>query len=260
MTMHAFHLARDGRTARATEAAAGPWSPLACHGGAPAALAVRVAEAVPTLAPLDVARLTLDLFRPVPVAELEIATNILREGKKLQLVAVSLSHAGTEVCRATVLKLRRQGIDAPADALPPSMVLTSPEASTPTPGGLMSGGFPNLFELRAARGGFQSPGPAAVWFRLKGQIIAGEVASPAVRAAAVADFGNGVSGVLPFDRWTYLNADLTLNLHRAPQGEWLLLDAETWVGDDGRALAHSRLGDERGWCGTGSQNLLVDPR
>ncbi len=50
----------------ATASAAGPWSPNQCHGGAPAALITRIAEEVPTLARMEVARLSVELFRPVP--------------------------------------------------------------------------------------------------------------------------------------------------------------------------------------------------
>ena len=81
-----------------------------------------------------------------------------------------------------------------------------------------------------------------------------------MRAAAVADFGNGVSGVLDFTKWTYINADLTINFSRAPEGDWVLLDAETWVGRDGRGFAASRLGDAGGYFGRGLQNLVIAPR
>ena len=57
------------------------------------------------------------------------------------------------------------------------------------------------------------------------------------RAAAAADFGNGVSWVLPFDDWIFLNPDLTLHLARPPQGEWIGLDALTLPSDQGMAMA-----------------------
>src|SRR5689334_6189251 len=65
--------------------AGGPWDPKLQHGSAPSALIIAVAEAVPTAAPMRVARLTVDLMRPIPVAPLEIKTEILREGRKIQL-------------------------------------------------------------------------------------------------------------------------------------------------------------------------------
>ena len=54
--------------------AAGPWDARMQHGSAPAALVVWAAEAVPTPVPMQIARVTLDLMRPVPVAPLSIET------------------------------------------------------------------------------------------------------------------------------------------------------------------------------------------
>ena len=76
-------------------------------------------------------------------------------------------------------------------------------------------------------------------------------------AAAVADFSNGASTALYFAEWTFLNADLTINFFRAPVGDWLAIDAETWVGPDGRALARSKLADRQGWFGQATQSLLL---
>ena len=48
----------------------GPWDPQAQHGGPPAALIARAVEAVPADAPMHVARLTVELLRPVPLTPL----------------------------------------------------------------------------------------------------------------------------------------------------------------------------------------------
>ena len=57
------------------------------------------------------------------------------------------------------------------------------------------------------------------------------------RAVAAADFGNGVSRVLDFDRHLFVNTDLTVHLHREPAGEWILIDARTVVDPSGLGLA-----------------------
>jgi acyl-coenzyme A thioesterase PaaI-like protein len=259
MTLHAFQPAPDRRIVHGAPPAAGPWSPGFCHGGAPAALAVRAAEAVPTLAPMETVRLTLELSRPVPVGELAVDATVLREGKKIQLVGVTIAAAGQTVATATVLKMRAAPIPIPADAAPPPQPLPAPEIAPPTTSALRTG-FASLFEMRAARGSFAELGPAALWFNMTGEIVAGEPPSPAMRAAAASDFGNGISGVLDFTAWTYLNADLTVNLFRRPVGPWILVDSETLVGDHGRALTRTRLADAQGWCGSATQNLLIEPR
>ena len=80
-----------------------------------------------------------------------------------------------------------------------------------------------------------------------------------MRVAMTADFCNGVSSVLDFRRWTFINADLTISLARMPVGEWILLDARTWL-DGGAGIAFAKLGDQRGYFGRASQSLLIEPR
>ena len=243
----------------ATASAAGPWSPNQCHGGAPAALIARIAEEVPTLAQMEVARLSVELFRPVPTSLLTTRSQIIREGKKLQLVTVHIDAEGVEVARGTVLKLRtaQQGV--------PPELLASPHG-LPDPGSLpidqprFTGGFASQFEMRVARGAFRKAGPATIWFKLMGSLFSDYTATPTQIAPAIADFSNGASTSLSFVDWTFLNADLSINFFRAPQGEWAAIDAETQVGPQGRALAMSRLADERGWFGQATQSLLLQPR
>ena len=96
----------DGNRAETSPNAAGPWDATMQHGSAPAALVTWAAEAVPTAVPMQIVRLTIDLMRPVPVAPLTIETEVLREGRKIQLCAVRLLANNVVVVRATVLKIR----------------------------------------------------------------------------------------------------------------------------------------------------------
>ena len=45
-----------------------------------------------------------------------------------------------------------------------------------------------------------------------------------------------------------------------PVGEWILLDAESWIGPDGAGLAMARLADERGYFGRAVQSLVIEKR
>lgn len=56
------------------------------------------------------------------------------------------------------------------------------------------------------------------------------------------------------------NADLTISLARTPVGEWLLLDAQTWLGDRGAGVAFAKLGDERGYFGRAIHSLVIEKR
>jgi hypothetical protein len=94
--------------------------------------------------------------------------------------------------------------------------------------------------------------------RLAIPLIAGQTPTPLQRALAAADFGNGVSSALPWGQFLFINTDLTVYLHRQPEGEWICLDASTDSDPHGAGVAHSRLYDERGPIGRSLQALCID--
>lgn len=110
------------------------------------------------------------------------------------------------------------------------------------------------------RGTFLGNGPSTDWIRLKAPVLAGRTPSPIQRAMAASDFVNGVSAVLPWDRWLFINPDLTVTLHRLPVGEWVGLDAVTRVESDGVGTAEADLFDEHGRIGRCVQTLLIEHR
>ncbi len=251
----------EGATARTSAFAGGPWDPGLQHGAAPSSLICWAVERLPAPAPMRVARLTVDLMRPVPVAPLTVETEILREGKKIQLVAVRLLADGKEVVRATALRIRKSLEQLPIDEPFPPLALPPPEDGADALGGAMSNTpFLSGLEMRNVRGAFNIPGPAAIWYRAARPIVEGAEISPLMRAAITADFCNGTSALLDFRKWTFINADLTLSLAREPVGEWILLDAETWAGPDSIGIAAARLADRDGYFGRAVQSVLFDKR
>ena len=240
--------------------AAGPWDPTMQHGSAPSSLVIHIAETIPTPAPMQVVRLTMDLLRPVPVAPLTYQSEVLREGRKIQLVEVRLYAKDVIVARATVLKIRIQPPELPEGVAGPVVTLPGPDESRP----LSNSGNRNAFlaglTMRGAVGDFLSPGPGAIWFNLHREIVEGAPVSPTMRAVVAADFSNGTSSLLDFRAWTFINADLSVSLTRPPMGEWILLDAESWVGPDGAGIAAARLADIHGYFGRAIQSLVIEPR
>jgi hypothetical protein len=239
--------------------AAGPWDITMQHGGAPSSLVVWAAERIPAPQPMRIARVTVDLMRPVPVAPLTIESEVVREGRKIQLCAVRLYANGVEVVRASILRIRAQAVTLPAVAAEQAIDVPGPEAGRKEE---LQG--PNNFvrgvTLRTVRGGFGQPGPGAIWFRADRPIVEGAPVSQVMRAALSADFSNGVSSVLDFSQWVFINADLTVTLAREPVGDWILLNSETTLGPDGAGIAVSRLGDVHGYFGRAVQCLVVEPR
>ena len=250
----------EGGAAETSAFAGGPWNPRLQHGAAPSSLVCWAVEQLPSPVPMRVARLTVDLMRPVPVAPLTIETEIVREGRKIQLVAVKLLADGAEVVRASALRIRIEPQEAPPLARGPTVALPMPElcgapdffaAETP---------FLKGMEMRVAKGGFRIPGPAAVWYRATRPIVADAAISPLIRAVIAADFCNGTSSVFDMKDWTFINADLSVSLGREPVGEWILLDAETWIGPDCVGIAAARLADTTGYFGRAVQSIIFEKR
>ncbi|HWH11398.1 MAG TPA: thioesterase family protein [Solirubrobacteraceae bacterium] len=246
-----------------TDHGRGPWDPKALHGGAPAALLARAVERFEPDPSLRVARLSYEFLRPIPLARLELEIELLRPGRRVQLVGASLRAAGVEVCRVSALRVAR----TPADLGSMSIVRTggwpAPETLATTPFRLGRADGPSFattgVEMRFARGGVQA-GPAAVWIRLRRPIVDGEQPSPLMRVAAAADFGNGVSWELDFRRFVFINPDLVVGLWREPTTDWVLLDAATRAEAGAGATAFSGLHDAGGQLGVAVQSLLVAGR
>jgi len=241
--------------------AGGPWDPRLQHGAAPSSLICWAIERLPAPVPMRVARLTVDLLRPVPVAPLTLETEVLREGRKIQLIAARLLANGNEVVRATALRVRREERALPSSAFCPPIDVREPEMGRePNTAGMARTPFLSGISMRIAQGSFRLPGPAAVWYRAERPIVDGAAISPLMRAAVAADFCNGTSSVVDYREWTFINGDLTLSLAREPVGDWILLDAETWAGPDSIALSMARLGDRDGYFGRAIQSVLLEKR
>jgi len=226
------------------------------HGGAPASLVVWAAERIAAPVPMQIARVTIDLMRPVPIAPLTFETEVLREGRKIQLCAVKLFAGGVPTVAATVLKVRRQAQPLPADVVDPPLDVAAPEQSRIQS---QNSPFGTGVTIRAARGRFGGVGPGAIWYRAERPLIEGSPISQAMRAVVASDFCNA-SSALDFRKWTFLNADLSVNMAREPVGEWILLDAVSWIGPDGAGLAAARLADINGYFGRCTQSLVVEKR
>ncbi len=264
--MDAFYLpdSSDPALFHPTEFTRGPWSPDAQHGGAPSALLGHVIERCEPRSDFRIGRMTVELLRPVPMTPMRAEARVVRPGRSVELIEATLSSDQGLVLKASAWRLRRAELDIPAEVLPGG---TQPGPDTVTPGPEhaffptgQSVGFHTGVEYRFVSGAFQALGPAVCWFRLRYPIVDGTSPSPLERTLAAADFGNGISCVLPWDRYVFINTDLTVTLHREPVGEWVCLDAVTYPDRSGIGMAESRLFDEQGPVGRSNQTLLLDKR
>jgi hypothetical protein len=253
---------RDGDRFVPTGLTRGPWDPNAANGGAVAALVARAAEhhedaGAPVLPDQLVARLTLDLMRPVPLAPLTVRTSTLRPGKKVQLVEIVVEAAGTEFARGLALRMPAAHPD-----LPPTHEPSPPGPEAFERMGKRDDQAEPLFhsdgvDLRAPARDGRGRDPIVIWVRLAYPVLDGETPSPVVRAAVAADFGSGVSGAAP-PGWRSINTDINMHLFRAPEGEWVCFHALSHIAG-GVGIAEGGLFDRDGRVGRATQTVLVEP-
>lgn len=250
-----------------TNQAMGPWDPAHCHGGPVSALLARSLERTdPGEVNWHLARMTVELMRPVPVGVgLRLTTATERSGRKVSLVTASLFAGDTEVARARGLRIRMTDLAIPSDTVVPTGSLLRPVADSVH--AVMPSSEPGTIsfatsacEHRFAASSWTDLGPVQVWVRLLVPVIAGETPTGAQRAAAAADFGNGVSNVLPWEQYLFINPDLTVHLARPPEGEWIGMSTVTHATGLGIGMAESALFDEAGPVGRSVQSLYLDIR
>ena len=252
---------RDGDLLVPSALAAGPWDPGALHGGSAGGLMAWSMESLDPDPEMPFARVTCEFLRPVPVAPLKVSSRVIRPGRRVQGLEAEVRHGDELVCRASGLRIRSGDSDVPEGVLPRPTPIPAWDTGAP-PAWLDSWarGLIHWMDVRLVKGDIPETGPGAAWFRLGGELVAGEAPGPLQRVVTAADFGNGLSGILDFRTHLYINPDLTVYLHRYPTGEWVGVDAVTWAHPHGIGLAESQLWDEEGPIGRSLQSLVVGKR
>ncbi|WP_165495529.1 acyl-CoA thioesterase domain-containing protein, partial [Actinomadura roseirufa] len=101
----AFYEPLGGGRFAATTATAGPWSAEFQHAGPVAALFGRAFERHEPVPGTRVARVTVDLLGPVPVAPLEVRARVVRPGRRITLLEAEMTGAGRPVARAAAWRI-----------------------------------------------------------------------------------------------------------------------------------------------------------
>jgi hypothetical protein len=254
----AFYVPAGGGRFASTAHTGGPWEAGLQHGGPPAALLARAMAQASAAPGLVLARVTLELLGPVPVADLTVSAEVVRPGRRVQMTEGAITAEGRVVMRGRAWRIAASPgrTVKPPGGPPPSM----PAEALAVPPPWSASGYLQAIEWRFTAGGITHAGPGAAWTRSRVDLVAGEPLDPLSRLLLVADSGNGVSGTLDPERWYFINPELTVHLLRLPRGEWVHLDAWTAIEHGGPGLARSTLSDEAGPVAYGAQSLLVAPR
>ena len=236
----------DTEGLRPVPEAQSPWSADMLHGRLLAGLAARAVEGGDHDPALRLARLTLDMFRPPPMSPFTVSSAVVRDGRRVRVVEISIRAGGTEVARASALMLR-------AGDHPHATVWSAPDWDAPPPEA-----FPppddwvamNGWDIRLMTpGGFWTADRKRLWARDGWELVEGEPLSPVVRAALAADLPNPLANS-GSEGLQFINADLTLFLGRPPVSEWIGLEVTDHLGHDGIAIGSCTLYDTSGPIGS----------
>ena len=248
----------------ATDLVKSTWSADMQHAAPVSALLVRALERCAAREDNRLSRVAVDLLGPVPSeGELWVRSRVERPGKQIELVSAEMLALGPDgqprpTARATGWRL--QQLDT-ADLV---------HAAAPLPGPRSNARSRNLtadwdrnyvhsLEWRWLTEPLND-GPGESWIKPTVDLVNGETMTPVQRLFAVADCANGIGSKLDITKWTFLNNDLVVHLHRVPQGEWIGIRAETNYGPDGIGTTVGTLFDETAAVGSIQQSVLVRPR
>jgi hypothetical protein len=257
---------RDGDAYVGTASTGSSWYPDTQAGGAVLALLGHVLEDVATARPMSLSRLTVDIVRPVPRGRpLHVGVEVLREGRKIQVVDLTLLDGDVVTTRARALRIRDRDVTG-LEGMPVSTTDENPAAALPPPEDLAGvehhAGVADFLRLGAELRRTTAPigGVHAVWCRLRVPVVAGEPVRATSRAALPLDLVNLLGVPLDPSRATSINADVTGHLTRAPVGEWVALTGHTHYE---HAVAHgvsmATMSDAAGVFGVTSTSQVLDP-
>ncbi|CAA9271521.1 MAG: TesB-like acyl-CoA thioesterase 5 [uncultured Blastococcus sp.] len=248
----------------ATALTIGPWDAGLQHAGPPAALLVREAERAGSIEGGQTVRLAYDILAPVPVGPVRVRTEVVRPGRRVELVEAVLTGADERpLMRLSSWRVRVREDDGTDGGTPqPHPAPASPEESRLEEAAFFPEeiAYHRALEWRFAAGTFNAQGPATAWTRPRCSLVEGEPMTPMEHLLVMTDAASGISAALDWNTVTFANIDLSLALHRPPRGEWLGMDATTVLGGRGAAQCFAVLFDAEGGIGRSSHALFVEPR
>ena len=252
---------QDGNVFTPTDKALGPWGAGLLHGGATAGLIGHALEEASSRNELQFSRVSLDMFRPVPNSPLTVESSIVRDGKRVQLIDISIIGNGKEVARGTGLKMLPVNIELPDGMTVSSETLPDPEsiATTSLMGKIDTENFPPglHFQLESKKvSGFVARGEGESWFRMPIPVVDHIPMSPFVHMCLISDFGNGTGQFMVKKSAGSINTDITLYLHRLPESEWVGFSSKAHMQLNGIGVILTQLCDTKGPVGHISQAIM----
>lgn len=255
--MGASFFTSSGSWYEPTDECRGPWDPAACHAGPPTGLLARTSERL--VPDQQLVRLTVELTRPIPHSGFSVDGEVLRSGRTVTTTSLTITDGdGRQVAAAHGMHL-----STTSGPVPPTPRWDGPRLDSARPGafpirriGHDLPMFSSGVEMMYPPGHGPSPGPTVAWMRTL-PLLPDEEPSPFQRICPLADCGNAISRNTEATEFGFLNTDLTLALHRAPEGDWLGTESVSRWEPNGIGMSDSLLFDHRGPVGRALQSLVV---
>jgi hypothetical protein len=240
----AFFARGDGGVLVPRPHARSPWSPDMMHGRLLAGLAARHVEHHHLDEGLRPARLTIDLFRSPAMDPVDVASRVLRAGRRVKVVEVTQSIGEVEVARAVVVLMRTGDHPDGSVWTPPAWEAPAPDEVPAPPDSPMR--QLTSMEVRAIDGmGFGADGQRRVWLRDHLDLVDGEPVSAFQRLAMASDFASPLANSSN-EGLRFINGDITVLVGRLPVGEWIGIEVGAHIGHEGIAVARCDLHDQEG--------------
>lgn len=249
-----------------TSVAGSPWHPSLLHGGAVSALFGQlISEQAARWPDFRLNRVSMDLWRPVPMQALHATATVLRDGQRLKLIELLICADQRPVARAQALLQRAVAVTLPDYAPRPAPSPPGPagcdafsiQAMLDAKGVSIPEGFHTRVEVREVTP-WQERGAACGWLRVPVEVVAGVPLNPISQACMIADLGNGTGQLNLGQSVGCINADIVLSLFTYPRSEWLCLRSEAMLSADGVGAVYSDLFDEQGAIGRIMQSIQTN--
>jgi hypothetical protein len=248
----------------ATDLVKSTWSATMQHAAPVSALLVRALESCAARDDSRLSRVAVDLLGPVPAeGDLWVRSRVERPGKQIELISAEMLALGPDgeprpTARATGWRLQQlDTADLVHAAAPP--LRPRGDARSRNLEKDWDRNYVHSLDWRWLTEPLNA-GPGESWIKPTVDLVNGETMTPLQRLFAVADCANGIGSKLDIGRWTFLNNDLVVHLHRIPDGDWIGIRAETNYGPDGIGTTVGTLFDDTAAVGSIQQSVLVRPR
>lgn len=252
----AFYQEVDDNRFHPSPLTAGPWGPDAQHAGPPSALLVRAMERMDPSPGVRLARVSVDVLGPVPIAPMSIEVRTVRPGRSVELLEATATVDGRVALVARGWRMRSTPADFPVvgDHSGPAPS-DRPRERGPVMSFAHADGYLSVVDFSFESGSGDDLGPAVAWGRSRIGLVEGETMTGWQHTVLVTDSASGISLASDPLSFPAINCDLMVSLHREPAVDWVHLDAETIGGPDGGVLTDTALADDHGRIGRCVQNL-----